>query len=34
MNPHNKVLLSDDVGQYVKAMENPAHGLAILDPQY
>jgi len=32
MSPNNKVLLSDDVDQYIKIVGQPANGLTILDP--
>ena len=32
-NEKNKILLSDDVDQYVKVINGPGTGLCILDPQ-
>jgi galactokinase/mevalonate kinase-like predicted kinase len=32
MSNKNKVLLSDDVDQYIKVVSKPGNGLAILDP--
>lgn len=32
MSEKNRVLLSDDVDQYVKIVGRPANGLAVLDP--
>lgn len=32
MNPENRVLLSDDIDQYINIIGKPANGLSILDP--
>lgn len=32
MNPENRVLLSDDIDQYINIVGKPANGLSILDP--
>lgn len=33
MNQKNKVLLSDDIDQYIRIVGQPANGLRVLDPQ-
>lgn len=33
LSEENKVLLSDDLEQYVHVLDRPNTGLAILDPQ-
>ena len=33
MSPKNKILLSDDVEQYVKVVKSPATGLSVLNPE-
>ena len=33
MSPQNKILLSDDIEQYVKVVRGPATGLSILNPE-
>lgn len=32
MSPQNRVLLSDDIQQYIKIVGKPANGLGVLDP--